>query len=71
MNEKDIEKVVMLDTIQAQACHVISSEALRMCPYHKLVSKAKDTIQAEINADVAREIGLVSNDWHECPANKR
>ena len=28
MNEKDIEKVVMLDTIQAQACHVISSEAL-------------------------------------------
>lgn len=70
VNEKDLEKVAMLDSIQNQACHVISSEALKTCPYHAIVSKAKETINDEVSADIANELGLLPRNNLKCPERK-
>jgi len=58
VNEKDLEKLALLEAIQAMACHNIDSEALKNCPYHQATEKAKDTIQSAVSAGIATELGI-------------
>lgn len=60
----------MLDSIQAQACHMIDAQALKTCPYHAIVSKARETINDEVSADIARDLGLEPK-GPRCPPKKR
>jgi hypothetical protein len=58
VNEMDLEKVAMLDSIQTMACHEIESEALKNCLLPPIVGKVKDTTQADVSAQLANEMGI-------------
>ncbi len=69
MDHKDLEKIALLDAIQTTACHCIDPKALKTCPYHEAVNKARETIQDEVSADIARDLGLDPKGTR-CPSKK-
>lgn len=68
-NEKDMEKLALLESIRSQAVHCIKCD-LADCPYDHIVDAAADTIRAEVHADIAREMGLPPSP-PKCPAKPR
>lgn len=68
-NEKDMEKLALLESIRSQAVHCIKCD-LEECPYDRIVDAAADTLRAEVHADIAREMGLPPKP-PKCPAKPR
>lgn len=68
-NEKDMEKLALLESIRSQAVHCIQCD-LADCPYDHIVDAAADTLRAEVHADIAREMGLPPKP-PKCPAKPR
>lgn len=66
VNEKDLEKLALLEAIQATACHNIDPEVLPNCPYHQATEKAKDTIQSAVSAGIANELGMSPRKGRNC-----
>lgn len=71
MNEKDLEKLALLGSIRDQASHLIDSEKLKTCPYDHIVVNAQDTIQSEVSADIANELGLNSKGTPRCQTRRK
>lgn len=68
-NEKDMEKLALLESIRSQAVHCIKCN-LEDCPYGRIVDAAADTIRVEVHADIAREMGIPHSP-PKCPAKAK
>jgi hypothetical protein len=64
MDQKDLEKLTMLESIQERASHCIDQECLHDCPYDDIISTAIDVLRGSVHSDIARELGLPDMNRH-------